>query len=303
MFARRTCLASGLVAACLALACAGRASDSMGTSDGTTGGDTASTSASEPGCGKVWEGDFDETTPELLVGYSEITGSLSLCCSGVEDLRALSCLQRVEGSVNLLWNDSLTSLAGLENLTHVGYSLQLRDGLLDISALGGLTVIEHDLLIDSPVLTSLRGLDGITRVGEELRLAGLASLQDLQGLGALEEVGGAFRVYQDEALVDLSGVESLRTVGAFEVTNNEAMTSLEGVEGVRRFGERFELRSNDSLTDITGALGGKVDTDARIEISGNPMLPTCEAEKLADSLEPPGYTGVRAVFDNLGACP
>ncbi|MBZ5712757.1 hypothetical protein [Nannocystis pusilla] len=276
------------------LACSGRTTDSMGTSD---------TTAADPSCGRVWQGSYDETTPDLLVGHSEVTGSVSLCCSEAEDLRPWQCLQRIDGSLRLLWNDSLTTLAGLEQLSHVGYDLQLLDPLTDISALGGLTSIGHDLEIGSPALASLHGLEGIARVEGDLRIAGVAPLRDLQGLNALEEVVGSFRVYGDDSLVNMSGVDSLRRVGAFEATHDRAMTNLDGLEGVAHFGEHFELYDNASLIDIAGALGGKVDRDARIQIFGNPLLPACEAEKLADSLEPPDYTGYRAVFDNLGTCP
>ncbi len=205
----------------------------------------------------------------------------------LEDLRGLESLSRVS-SLQLQDNPSLASLEALgadaENVSvgSEGVWIENNPLLEDLGFLSGLTITSDPhhpgcanlRVVESPGLTDLTGLDALTSVEGTLQLAHNDNLTSLEGLGALTAAGerledffqtyyyGGLSIKDDDALMDLAGLESLEVVwGYLEIVNNDSLTSLQG------------------LDNLTGVYGGE------LTISGNPMLCQEDAEAFAASIE------------------
>lgn len=109
----------------------------------------------------TWYGTYvieDDTDLHLLEGYTTITGSLDI------------------------YDDKMTSLAGLEGITTVGKDLYI---------------------INETHLTDLSGIENLTSVGGDLLISGNDDLTNLSGLGNLTSVGGDLYIKYNDVLMSL----------------------------------------------------------------------------------------------------
>ncbi|MBL8975536.1 MAG: hypothetical protein JNK56_33355, partial [Myxococcales bacterium] len=95
---------------------------------------------------------------EGIVASDEVQLAL-VANPALADLSALAGVDRLE-SLDLSGNTGLTTLAGLEQLSHVGAGLSLRgnDALLDLDGLSGLREVGYLALATNAALTDLAGL-------------------------------------------------------------------------------------------------------------------------------------------------
>lgn len=108
----------------------------------------------------------------------------------LQDLRSLVSLRAV-GSLQIVTDPAITSLAGLEPLTELPIALEL-DGdlrLTDLAALRNVTQIGAFQTEGDPALRDL-AFPSLTAITGNLTITGMASLQDLSGLGAVRSVAG-----------------------------------------------------------------------------------------------------------------
>ncbi len=188
-------------------------------SDAESGSDTLNSGV--PGCPDVYDGHLhvtDDTDVDSLRYVGQVTGNLTINGTSFADLAFLGCLHRVDaGRVEIVGNDELKTLAGLEQLETLGSIDDPYGGFI--------------LLFDNPALESLVHLESVTQlVG--LEVSGNASLTDL-GLNRLEFL---HRLYLGElcgtpqlnnaALVDVQGFASLRELRNLEIGQQRELTSL-----------------------------------------------------------------------------
>ena len=108
-------------------------------------------------CNRVCEGSFvidvNDTVGDLaaLSGCTSVTGSLTINYSPLTSLEGLECLTHVGGLLDIYKNHSLKSLAALDSITSVGGDLRIRrnyelctsladalkDQVLDAGGIGG----------------------------------------------------------------------------------------------------------------------------------------------------------------------
>jgi len=99
-----------------------------------------------PGCNLVCEGNYTiddiDTADDLdaLSRCKSIIGNLSISSTLLTSLEGLECLTHIGGYLRISDNDSLTSLAGLENLKTVAlctsFAEALRDRVIDAGGIG-----------------------------------------------------------------------------------------------------------------------------------------------------------------------
>ncbi len=180
----------------------------------------------------VWNGNHtinDLTDLEALSGYTSVTGDLTISDTTLTSLDGLECLTHVGGFLYIEENDSLTSLAGLEKLEYVGDRL---------------AIWEND------------------------------SLTGLAGLEKLKHVGIYLYIEENDFLTSLAGLERLKYVGFLRIFDNDSLTSLAGLEKLEFVGGYLRIKDNDELCtrvpeDLrdqvldAGGIGGFID------ISGN----------------------------------
>ena len=129
------------------------------------------------------------------------------------------------------------------------------------------------------------------------------------GLRYLELVDGDLHEEADVVLVN--GLE-------VPIVDNDALRTLEGLEGVQKIGApppgSDTWTSGDLLIDDNAVLenvapldssrDGSLEMLTDLEVVGNPMLPTCDAQQLVDGLHGVGWDGEATVENNGdGPCP
>lgn len=189
----------------------------------------------------------------------------------LDGLQALTSVSKIE----VYSNPVLVNVDGLNGLTHVTaidpgdarVSIRISDGLIDLSGLRNIEVIDGALVIErNPLLVTLDGLDNLTSV-LEINISSNDSLTSLESLSGLSSLEHGLNIWDNDTLTNLHGLENLSTVG-----------------------EILVISRNDSLLNLD-ALGSMSFTGDVFEIEDNTSLPTCEAQGLLDRLLEEGWDG------------
>jgi hypothetical protein len=122
-----------------------------GEADGGTCGGLPQSFACEPGATGpgVYDGELSAHGPQALAQLSDgcgvccVTGSVTLYDTDLSDLSVLSSLQMIGGSLYIVDNDALATVAGLAALERVGGSISIEhnDALKDLAELTALSAI------------------------------------------------------------------------------------------------------------------------------------------------------------------
>jgi hypothetical protein len=233
--------------------------------------------------------------------------------SGLESIRAVSRLE-ISGC------ESLESLGGLSNLETVGWELILENlpllpDLSDLASLvncpeidlSGLTAVEslyplaienlRDVRISDSGLTSIVGMPELSDFGT-VRLLRNPQLSTLGGIA----VNGSLRelwLFNNDELVDLTGLSSVAIGGHLSIDDCDGLLSLEHLSSISLLSGSLQITGNDNLISLQGAesidsiMGG-------VLIRLNPMLCDTVVTAFLDSVVVQG--GV-SVGDNAACVP
>jgi hypothetical protein len=181
--------------------------------------------------------------------------------SRLTNLDGLSNLNEVGGSILVMGNDSLVSIAAIQSLTSVvdlrisdNTALQGLDGLSSIEEISGSLRIwgNHGL-------ANLDPLSNIVEIGEDLGIgyvywaaSGNDGLVNIDGLSHIRSVGGSLLVAGNQALTDIDGLSGVITIGKdVLIIENDSLRSLDGFSSVDSVGGDFTVRSNGSLSECS----------------------------------------------------
>lgn len=141
----------------------------------------------------------------------------------------------VEGSLKLVENESLTSLEGLNQLTHLGgVTIQYQHDISSLAPLSNLTSLGRVYLNGNDALTSFAGLEKLTTATDFI--IANSQFKDFKGLDHLTQLS-YLGLASNASLQSLDGLENLNTVDRnVEIANNDALTSLEGLYNVTYIG-------------------------------------------------------------------
>ncbi|HEX8561756.1 MAG TPA: T9SS type A sorting domain-containing protein [Flavobacterium sp.] len=265
---------------------------------------------------------------------TQVTGDLNISGNAIVNLNGLANIVSVTGAVDIEQNPNLTNLNGLNNLSHAGIGLIIRDNsqLQNLDALANLTTIAGELIIRScPQLTNLDGLSGLISTGTDLVIRDNASLTSVSGLSALTTVGGEFTVRSCPSLGSLSGMENLTSVGLGLIVRDCAtLTTVEALSGVTYVGEILELvdlpqlssllglqnittivggdegaliiEGNNALTSLEGLGNNETTITGGIAISTNNALSYCNVPAICKLLLNPPTDAIIAIDTNVTGC-
>ena len=208
-------------------------------------------------------------TAYIIDSDLQIVGSSLVALTGLEGLR------RVEGNVEIWFNDRLESLAGLEGLASVGAGLAAPPPLPTLAAGKAAHVVEGLLIFENKALRSLKGLENLASVSGGLALVRNESLTSLTDMPHLVEIEGSVDIWFNDALQSLAGLHYLARVRDFlEVSDNRALQSLDGLRGISHVG-------------------------ADLIISNNALLPQSEVRAFAERIVAKGFAGAVIAKGNL----
>lgn len=119
-------------------------------------------------------------------------------------------------------------------------------------------------------------------------------------MGQLEEVASGVQVREHDALTELAMPQLQSSGGYFYLGENASLVDAGDFGSLVNVGAYFTLRNMPELRSLAGLpLLDAVGED--FQISGNPLLPTCDAIALEGQLSAVG--GESSIFDNLAdAC-
>jgi Leucine-rich repeat (LRR) protein len=148
-------------------------------------------------------------------------------------LAKLSGASKLEsiGLLELRGNAQLASLQGLTALRSVALSASDLPALASLSALAGVELSSLELT-NLPLLTDLGGLEAVSALWK-LTLQDNDQLYDIAALGALESVEDTATLSDNPMLLNLHGLEGLRSVTA-EITHNQTLEEVRALGGVEQ---------------------------------------------------------------------
>jgi cysteine-rich repeat protein len=217
-----------------------------------------------------------------LGGCNTVQYDLTINPSEFMNLHALRDLTTVRGNLTIEVSQYsgtdgrlLTTLEGLESLSHVGGDLGLgvygRGGtsLANVDALENLTSVDGSVWIYMNYdLENLKGLGNLGIIGQDLYIKNNPSLKTLNGFNTLQTINGAFEVLSNEKLANLNGLANVTVInGSVNIGDNQALKKLSALAGLTTVGAAgggadLKIESNpqlaeigfDSLTTIAGKL-------------------------------------------------
>lgn len=209
-----------------------------------------------------------------------LNGNVNIGTTSVTDISSLQPLNNltlINGSITID-RTSLINLNGLENLNQTGhFQLLQNDQLESVDGLDNLTTLLGSFIVQSnPLLVNFEGLNSLL-TASDLNIVDNESLSSLEGLNNLmETTGSATSISQNPSLIDLSGLESLQHIsGILRIDLNENLVSLDGLESLQSITEHLEIKSNPSLVSI-GSLTNLTEVPVLLQITSNPELVSLE---------------------------
>jgi hypothetical protein len=191
---------------------------------------------------------FNDLSNLQIVTDIRIRGCNSLKTIG------LSSLSLVGGVLELTSNNSLSSLAGLNNLKYIGGDFTLQSGNLgNVKNLTRLDSVGGSFYIGSDSLVNMNGLDSLKSVKEDFRIYYSPLLLSLEGLKSLKTVGKNFVISDNPLLRNLSGLDNLTTVNEdLSIDGNTNLGNILGLRNLKTIGRRLDINTTKSLKDLQG---------------------------------------------------
>lgn len=193
----------------------------------------------------------------------EVVNGLSILGMRGPDLKPLSSLRRVQfdplspsggdGHIHIAGCSGLRSLEGLERL-ETWEHLELRENA-NLESLQGLGIARETPpnihILRMPRLRDLQGLEGLRSVRYlHIVSSGIESLRGLELESAV-----AISLADNPALVDASGLERLRWLGALEVSANPVLRRLPDLPALEDI-RALRVIGNPELTELPTYRGG-----------------------------------------------
>lgn len=218
---------------------------------------------------------------------------------GVVDVNCNPNLQNVDAIASALTassltrvtvssNDSLTSLAGFTGVVGVAQSFEVlnNDQLGSLTGLDALTAVGSLTVANNDIPPSLAGLGELLDAGSQLQIVGNDQLSSLVGVDSLA-TAGILRVQNTTQLVTLEGLETLEDSGRgtpirLDIRDNGGLESLVGLSGLQTASEilvsgNADLLSLSGLSSLQSADSLRVSqNDSLLSVDGVETLTTLE---------------------------
>ena len=180
-------------------------------------------------------------------------------------IAGLSNLTHVGGEIRIIYNPMLSNLEGLNNLdsTNETFFVSHNDALLDVGGLEGLTMVNSLVITGNDSLTTLEGIGNLSTVNGDLHIGG-NNLESLTDFNQLHYINGYLFLTILDSLEDLSGFENLDSIGGnFRLLYTSKLSSIDALGNLKKVGGGFELLHNSNLENVHGlhslqSIGGGV---------------------------------------------
>ena len=192
-------------------------------------------------------------------GWKEINGDLIIgvfaSSSTITNIRALNSIEKISGTLNIFYNNSLQNFEGLENLKTIGKNLNISDNrsLTNIDGLSNLTLIGNQLSMSyNHSLQTINGLEKLEKIPESLIIHHHNSLTSIRGLENIDSIGKDLFFNENIVIESLDPLSKLNSIsGNLYLKALESITNVNGLGNIHSIGGDFTLVGNDRLENIS----------------------------------------------------
>lgn len=196
--------------------------------------------------------------------------------AALESLSGLATLQSAD-QLLIAALPALTSLSGLDGLTFLRDLIVAECAGLKAVTIPHLTRVEQLGIQDNPSLESVSGMPRL-QVSWLMRLSGNAVLHELKDLSSISAMH-TLDISRNPALKDLSALGRLVRLEQLGVYQNILLEDLSGLAGLQEVAS-LTVAHNPALRNL--GMEALVSTTEFFDVRSNPLLPTCQAQRLAD---------------------
>lgn len=197
------------------------------------------------------------TNLQALSNATTVTNRLVLQNNAqLTDFQGLENLVNIEGGL-ILGGGAITSLNGLQNLVSAGSLYLNNTNLSSLLGLENLTHLSESLsFYHNSSLLNLNGIEALNYIGEKLEFYNNANLTSLEGLNSLQTIDGGGIMYGDvvrielnHSLLNLDGLINLETInnGSLTIENNNSLQNLEGLNNLSFIFNDLKISKNPVL--------------------------------------------------------
>ena len=211
----------------------------------------------------------------------------------LKELNGFGKLEKLNGSFAMTLAPSpapsLIAINGLNALKSAAALVIQNDQntskLLEIKGFKSLTDIQSVFTISGvPQLKDLSGMANLTTVGQDFNIyyTGMVKLDVFKKLNRIGNgTSGTFALLGNNELIDLDGMEALKTCAQLSFSANPKLTQINGLVGLEKIALGVSITSNKSLQNVNGLVNWTGAT-VNLTITGNENLTDlCGLTKIA----------------------
>jgi hypothetical protein len=169
-------------------------------------------------------------------GCTVILGDLNISAGNFDTLEGLEQITAIEGALNIMNTQFISTLNGLDNLETIG----------------------KDINIQNTTLQSLAGLESLTTISGFVNsvISNNNQLENLNGLNNLNFWGRGLLLNDNNSLSELTALSNVTSMGGngagIHIINNDALTSLSGIDNITGF-QIINIEDNSMLSECAVA--------------------------------------------------
>ncbi|MGB4849955.1 MAG: T9SS type A sorting domain-containing protein, partial [Saprospiraceae bacterium] len=244
-----------------------------------------------------------------LAQIESIRGNLKIEGNrGLKNLDDLVALDSIYGLLDVLYNDSLYSMSGVNGLRFIRDRIYIVSNPL-LEDLGEFNHIDSipELYLDIPAIREFNALPNLRKVNYfHIRKS---ILKDLSGFSSLEQINN-LEIRNGDSLVSLHGLENITVLNSLHIQDNPLLMNLAGLGALDTLFNSLSIVNNLSLNSLDVLENTFSSTLRFIRITDNPNLFHCHYNFICDALAKVDVTyriennatGCRTFFDVARNC-
>lgn len=225
-------------------------------------------------------GEFNVNVTDIPANKNWYVRAYGINSQGIgygQEVKFTSFAEKVFFGDVTLTNQNEVNAFGANNYTTIRGSIYLSGSITDLTPLNSVVIIGNGFEIKNTQLTNFNGLENLEIIGNEFthsfRVENNQSLTNFFGLKKLKIVNGDFYILNNDALVNLIGLDDFTTSANFEfrIDGCNNITSINGLEKMQAVLGSIMLKDNPLLSDLR-AWSNLATVSERIRIINNPSL-------------------------------
>ncbi len=209
-------------------------------------------------CCETLDGNLIITSQSQIDNFNfcEITGNLTIkeaVAGDITDLKNLSILETLGGSLTIEGNSNLTQIVGFEQVPSIlEINIKNNPELLSVRGFNSLTALNGFLLSQNPKVERIEGLSKID-ILKDFKIFN-ANISELPNLNSLENIRGDLNLNRTK-ITNIDALQNLKNIGNIFLSINPLLDNINGLSGATINSIVIRISSNNALRNINGIAG------------------------------------------------